>query len=521
MSGHSFQLPQGTPDEQLTRCLSIINSQREELLPLRQKVNTYHLRVFNLENIATHWREKYQKAEEELQKLKEKNKTLEKEKEILKTEIEKLTKSNNRYQIALFDHGNFKHTHGKKKKSKGGQTGHPDTNREAHEDYKTYGHKRVFAKTCGKCGSALSRANSIRSKILLDIIINPDIVKLIIESERQWCSMCHKEVSAKDPQTLPFTEYGINTFMISLILRFKSNASLGSIATVLHIGYGLPLSKSDVSSLLKMSATFLGKRYKQLKEAVRKGVVMYNDETGWLIHGQKAWMWIMATGDKKQSDGIVASGITVYVAAESRGKGIAEEMYGASQAFAMTDGLYSYLNTIPREKHLYCWSHVLRYAFEETVKLSKSHLSCSIRDRLVSLYQTIRKHPEWTQEQKKQKLRDELDRLIEVSSTDQTVRNIQYRIKTQKEGLIRALLVTADGTNNLAERELRNMAIKRTVSHGSDTYRGMETIAIIGSVLQTISRNKETPFLPTLQTCLAEGIQEKYPQYLHTPYYDS
>ena len=114
-------------------------------------------------------------------------------------------------------------------------------------------------------------------------------------------------------------------------------------------------------------------------------------------------------------------------------------------------------------------------------------------------------------------LRLELDSLIALVAIDETSKNIQYRIATQKEGLIIALLVTPDGTNNLAERELRPMAIHRKISFGSSTYQGMETTAILGSVVQTISRNKEKPFLPTLKDYLFTGIREKYPQYKHPP----
>jgi hypothetical protein len=78
-----------------------------------------------------------------------------------------------------------------------------------------------------------------------------------------------------------------------------------------------------------------------------------------------------------------------------------------------------------------------------------------------------------------------------------------------------------NGTNNLSERELRNMAIKRNLSYGSDTYLGMENTAIIGSVMQTLHRNKDKPFIPTLKTHLQTGMQEKYQQYIHTAYYDS
>lgn len=502
-SARTFRLPEGlTLKQQAIFCIRIISKYRQEMLPLRKKATVCQTHHDSLLEQLKEWRDKYRKSEQEVEKLK-------KEKEKLNKEIEKLTKTNNRYQVALFDHGNFNHKHDGRKKSKGGQKDHADTNRERHEDYKTYGHKRIFAKTCGKCGCLLTRVNSIRKKILLDIVINPEIVKLIIESERQWCVNCQKEVVAKDPQTLPFTEYGINTFMMVMILRFKSHASFANIAAVISIGYGLSLSQSDISNLLRLSANYLGKKYEELKKAVRKGKVMYNDETGWLVHGQKAWMWIMASEKE-----------TVYVAAESRGKGIAEEIYGNSNGYAMTDGLASYVNAIPKEKHLYCWSHVLRFSFEETIHLPKEHLALRIRDRLVDLYKTIRNHCEWTKEQKEQVLRKEIESLLSIPSEDQAVINIQYRLRTQKEGLILALLVTEDGTNNLSERELRNMAIKRTVSHGSDTFKGMETTAIIGSVLQTLTRNKEVPFMPTLQTYLQLGVQEKYHQYLHIPYYD-
>ena len=502
-SAQSFHVPTGLSlEQQVTFCLQVIGKQRQELLPLRKKTTicqTYHDPM--LEQLKE-WRKKYHDSQKETDRLKKEN-------EKLKKEIEKLTTTNNRYQIALFDHGNFKHQDQKGKKTKGGQYGHADTNRETREDYSTYPKKRLFAKTCGNCNSPLSRVESVKEKILLDIVIHPEIVRFIIESEKQWCKKCKKAVLAKDPQSLPFTEYGINTFMMTMILRFSTHSSFTSIAKVMSIGYGLPLSKSDVSNLLKLAATYLGKRYETLKKAIREGAVMYNDETGWLVHGQKAWMWIMA--NEKE---------TVYIAGESRGKGIAEEIYGKSLAYAMTDGLLSYANTIPKDRHLYCWSHVLRFAYEETVNEKESSAACCIRDRLVGLYQTIRAHKAWTREQKESVLREETDSLLSISSDNQIVINIQYRVRTQKEGLILALLITEDGTNNLSERELRNMAIKRAVSHGSDTYKGMETTAIIGSIMQTLSRNKEMPFLPTLQTYLLEGIRGKHHQYIHLPYYD-
>lgn len=478
---------------------------------LRKEVRLLRVYTAQLKRANNSQKDKVRTLEEILKEKDKRIRELEKENGKLKQEIEKINKTNSRYQISLFDHGNFKHKDegDTAKREKGGQTGHADTNREKQEDYGPYTKKRIFAKTCGKRHSPLSRVLSTKQKILLDIVINPKIVRMIFLSERQWCGNCKKEVIARDRQTLPFTEYGINTFMMTMILRFSCNSSMGNISKVLRIGYGLSLSRSDVSSLLKSSGKYLNKKYDELKQAIRNGKVMYADETGWLVHGQKAWMWIM-TNEKQ----------TVYIAAESRGGGIAEEMYEKSSAYLMTDGLASYTNIIPKDKHLYCWSHVLRFAFEETIKLQAGHPACQVRNRLVDLYRTIRSNPNWTREEKEIRLKKELEEMILIQSADQAMINILHRVRAQKEGLILALLITEDGTNNLAERELRNMAIKRTVSYGSDTYKGMETTAIIGSVIQTLQRNKEAPIIPALKNYLTESLQEKYHQYIHTTYYD-
>jgi hypothetical protein len=247
---------------------------------------------------------------------------------------------------------------------------------------------------------------------------------------------------------------------------------------------------------------------------------MYNDETGWTVRGKPAWMWIMTSPDKKDENGDLESGATIYVAAESRGKGIFEEMYGNSQAISMHDGYASYESITGIECTAYCWAHVIRFAYEETVKLSPEATAYKIRERLVELYQTIRAHPEWDMNKKKGVLNIELDSILAIEEAHQAVQKIQHRIKTQKKGLIRALLITVDGTNNLAEREFRGLAISRNISYGSDTYTGMEKTAILASIVQTIHRDKTVQFIPSLKSYLQEGVKDKYLQYWHVPIFN-
>lgn len=505
----SFQIPCGVqPAKRTDYCIGVIERYRLELPQIRRAETILKNKIDNLEKEIENWRKKYKEKEKENEKLK-------KEYDKLKQEIERLTKTKSRYQIALFDHGNFKsplEIEEKDKKQKGGQNGHKDTNRESCENYNSFTHERLFAKTCDKCRHMLSRVDSIKQKVLIDIVINPQVVKMILDSERQWCPHCKMEVNARDVRSIPFTEYGINTFMMIIILRFKCHASMKNISTVLEISHGIKLSKSDVSNILLQAKTHLKTKYEELKKSVRSGNVMFNDETGWLVNGESAWMWIMASDEA-----------TVYFAAESRGKGIAEELYGESVGFSMHDGLVSYQNSIPKNKQCYCWAHFLRFAFEETILEKKNSASIFLRNELVQIYHLKKEHPEYSLEKLKNFLNFRLTNILKIKSTNISILKIQERLKVQKEGLINGLLFTKDGTNNLSERELRPLVINKKIQNGSNTFGGMETTAILGSIVQTISRNErnENNFIQPLKNYLQVGIREKYWQYSHASFIDS
>lgn len=521
-SAQSFVIPGNLSlEEQVAYCKQIIFKYRNEVMLLRKDKQKCAYDHTNLEEKLRGWEKQYGILQEKVRQVEKENGKLKKEIEKLTASNAALAKTNERYRVALFDHGNFKNPDEKDKQQKGGQNGHADTNNDKERDYQSFSRQRIFTKNCNGCGNPLSRVAGFKEKILIDIQINTQMLQSIIESERQWCKTCHKEIRVTHPQSLPFTEYGINTFMVVMHLRFKGKQSIRTIAVTLNSIFGLSITKSGVLRLLFQAKEYLGEKYEELKQAVRDGEVMYNDETGWSVHGQFACMWIMATDDKKQADGKIKAGITVYVAAESKGKGIFKEMYGNSKSYSMHDGNPSYESITGEDKCLYCWSHVLRFAHEETDKLEETHLACQIKDRLVTLYQTVRFHHEWTEGQKEKVLREELESIIAIKSDDQTVKNIQYRLNSQKEGMILALLITEDGTNNLAEREFRQLAISRNISYGSDTYGGMEVTAILASIVQTIHRDKTKTFFPTLTSYLREGLQKKYPRYKHIPILDT
>jgi transposase len=481
----------------------------EYVMQLRKDVRLLRLDKDRLTRAHLTQKHKAEQLQEQLKAKEHRINELEHENERLKRELEQSSKSKKRYQVALFDHGTFHHPSQQSQKTKGGQPGHADTNREAHREPQAFETERLFASVCGSCGEALARVRATRPKALVDIVLQPQVVKLLIESERQWCRHCHREVTARDARSLPFTEYGLNTFLLVMILRFQSHASLANIASVLAISHGLVISKATLCNLLAQAKRYLKGQYEQLIAAVRAGAVMYNDETGWLVNGQKAWLWLMATEE-----------VTVYFAAESRGKGIAQELYGKSQAFSMHDGFASYTHAIPQEHHLYCWAHLLRFAHEETVLEPEGSQARWFTAQLVKVYHLKHELSASCPTEVEARLRAELDTLLAITSESASIQHIQARLRVQQDGLIRSLLVTPDGTNNLAERELRPMVITRRISNGSNTFAGMETSAVLASVVQTASKH-EGQVLPTLQRYLHEGVQELFPHARHPVCVDS
>ena len=84
-----YSLPEYTKRLQLDLRQERVHNQLLKRSHIKQKG-----KIRELKKKVSDWKKRYQEQE--------------RENEILKKELEKLSKTNNRYQVGLFDHGNFK-----------------------------------------------------------------------------------------------------------------------------------------------------------------------------------------------------------------------------------------------------------------------------------------------------------------------------------------------------------------------------------------------------------------------------
>ena len=507
-----------TPEQRVSYCIDIaskliaegriLRKKLRELRGIREKwdnrVIKFEEQIRKLKHQAKKRIEDYWDACKKIKKLEKEKKELEKEVEDLKRALKKTKKESNRKNNILFKMGPYACTERleKTKKKKGGQVGHCDTNRE-NVRMVSWGRekKRVYRDTCPRCDGRINRVMATRERQYIDIDLSARVVQNILAVERQWCGCCRKEVRGQAENSLPFTEYGMTVFLIVLILKYKAGLSLSKIGIILETMAGLKMAKSSIVNCLNQAQGYLNGRYNDLLEAVRQDAITYSDETGWSIQGKKAWIWIIASDD-----------VTVYKADAKRSKPVFVDLFGDSPSYNMHDGYGVYAKTVDSKKQMYCWAHILRFAHDECFAEPKDAGIHWVASQLNRIYKRIdtrqdMDHPHLFFES----IMAELDELITYESNEPSVHKVQYRIKKQQIGLANALTYSPDGTNNLAERELRPIVINRKISYGSDSFAGMQRDAILASIIQTLSKKfSPSHILPQLNHAIRNGIHRIY-----------
>jgi transposase len=58
--------------------------------------------------------------------------------------------------------------------------------------------------------------------------------------------------------------------------------------------FSIPLSKGAIQKIVDRVSEAIAPHYKAICEVARTSLVNYIDETSWLLHGDRQWLWVMA-----------------------------------------------------------------------------------------------------------------------------------------------------------------------------------------------------------------------------------
>jgi hypothetical protein len=324
--------------------------------------------------------------------------------------------------------------------------------------------------------------------------------------ERGYCVSCGKFSSAQDVRGSEVT-LGPNVRSLVCYLVTLGDHSYSQVIRLLWDLYHFKISDGEITNILDDRRRELLPEYERLKDSIRAGPAVHMDESRWRIQSEHAgYAWSMSS---------TTSSDVVFKLAESRGMGNAEDLLGlhsttghlAAEAFVgigITDRYPGYKHLFAR--HQICWAHLQRTAKDlthlqclGTAKLK--HVTMFYRN-LAAVYSAIRVYQEEPFDETKrqaqaEQLLERTKRLCVPHRLDpKKLRDLKAGILEYQDCLF--ICLTVDGIpadNNRAERDIKQLVIKRRKSLGSKTAKGARTLEVLLSVcISLYKRDRDTFF---------------------------
>ena len=283
--------------------------------------------------------------------------------------------------------------------------------------------------------------------------------------------------------------------------------------------YGLAVSGGEIAAILQSKHQEWLPAYEQLKADIRAAPVVHVDETPWPIQQQgSGYAWVLSDAGSPR---------VCYNLATSRGAPHAQALLGqgTDQAFAgirVSDDYAAYRNPeLPGTQQL-CWAHLYRTIrdLRYNTNLPEAQLS-HVKEwyaGFAGIYQDLRQYlgepyDEVVREQQATDLWQRVQALASQTSPgkhgepDKLTRLKAQLIRAGQDRLFVCLPKNAPCDNNRAERDLRQLVLKRKRSFGSQTDKGAKALATILSVCTTTWRIQPQGYFRRLAMVGCEWLQ--------------
>lgn len=336
------------------------------------------------------------------------------------------------------------------------------------------------------CGTAMTKKQTV-------IFYEEDIpipAKKVVRKhvvEKAYCPGC-KNWHTAIPLPNHKVVLGKNVQKYICYLNVVCRLSFSQIQNVLKDTYQFDVSEGEIAKILRRESVHLRPLYEQLKVKIRGEPGVHLDETGWklLLDGDQSYSWVMSGTESRES---------VFLVGESRGKGNAKKLLGENfDGFVVSDDYGAYKKL---QKHQLCWAHLIRkwrdMATSKEMADTQRKQCKEEYAKLCILYDTI----------KQNRIMERYDefalRLTGLSQIKPNEPRKLIRIKTTlKKNIPLYLTCLADPriplTNNLAERSLRHLVLKRKISFGSLTKRTAENLAVLVSIMLSLKQRYQSSF---------------------------
>jgi transposase len=349
---------------------------------------------------------------------------------------------------------------------------------------------------CPCCGEPLQE-HRVDFAAITDLPPQP---KPLVQPYRVWvyrCPTCDTTVRAPHPDLAP-DQFGATAHRMGLRIMAAAHAThygLGvpvrKVPAVLRLYTGVQLTQSAITQdALRRVSGPIGRRYQALRDRIPKADVVYTDDTGWRVGGDRAHLMIFDTDEA-----------TVFqVRPRHRNEEVREVIGEDYPGVMVTDRGKSYdAKELEQVKQQKCIPHALRSINQvsETKQGRARHFGMRLKALLkegLQLWHDYHDHHGRLEgfEHRVNHLQEAVTRHLRprrlVDADNQRLLD-QFGQHHANGNLLRFLEdPRIEPTNNRSERGFRFAVIQRKVSQCSKTAGGAEAFAAFASVIKTAMR---------------------------------
>jgi transposase len=274
--------------------------------------------------------------------------------------------------------------------------------------------------------------------------------------------------------------------------------------------YGVRITDGEIASMLRKQHTRWTLSYLQLKADIRAAPVVHVDETPWKIQQDGGgYAWVLADANNPR---------VFYELVTSRGAPHAKALFGQDTNHPFTgirvsDDYGAYRNPeLPGTQQL-CWAHLYRTIrdLRYNTNLPEEQLPYVTEwyEAFAGIYQDLRNYlkkpyDSVVREEKAAGLWQRVQALAQeevpaVNDEPQKLTRLKAQLlRAGKDRLFVCLQKDTPCDNNRAERDLRQLVLKRKRSFGSKSERGAQALATVLSLCTTAWRTAPQGYFKAL-----------------------
>jgi transposase len=293
---------------------------------------------------------------------------------------------------------------------------------------------------------------------------------------------------------------GSNVRLLVAHLIAGVGMSYSQVTNLLLSLYGLHVTDGEIANMLRKQHVAWTPSYNQLKADIRSSPIVHVDETPWPIQDLQGagYAWNMCDANSPN---------VCFALEQSRGAVYAQSLFGqdTDHPFAgvrITDDYGAYRNDeLPGQQQL-CWAHLYRCIRDvrHNENLPEEQLSYVTwwYETFAAIYQDLRQYltepyDEVVREEQATELWQRVQALAKQPAPKNGEPDKLARLKAQllragKDRLLVCLPKNTPCDNNRAERDLRQLVLKRKRSFGSKSEKGAQALATILSLCTTAWR---------------------------------